>query len=420
MMERAEVLVVGGGIIGLITAYFLRKEGAGVLVIAGEDITRGASWNNAGYIAPGYGSPIPSAESIKQLIKWKLSTDTPIKLSTKFILRELLPNGWLINYLKKSRFLNSMEFAKIIRRMSKESACMLDRIITDERLDVEMRKGGVMDVYLSRENLEEHLASLEESKELAIQYSYLDKDNCLSHEPLLSKNISGGILFEEDYWINPSKMLLELTRVLKERYNTTIIHKDISSIGIEDDRISYVDAGRERYRADYYILACGAYTKDIMAKIGLTIPLAAGFGYAIKTRPSSKRMKKAVVCGDYRIATSQTLDGNLRATGFFELAHLGFKPREERYRYLREKASKYIPLFSEVDIVEKWMGPRPCIPDGLPAVGRIRKYENLLISVGHCRLGLTLSAITAKMIDDLINDRDNEFLDLVSPSRIGL
>ncbi|MCS7137316.1 MAG: FAD-dependent oxidoreductase, partial [Candidatus Caldarchaeum sp.] len=139
---RPEVVVVGGGIVGLLTTFMLRHRGVDVVLVAGKDLTKAASWGNAGYLAAGFGSPIPSAESISQILKWMISGESPVKVSASFFFREILPGGWLAEYLRESRKTTSLEYALKMRESCFEGVRLLKKIIEEYNLQVDLRADG--------------------------------------------------------------------------------------------------------------------------------------------------------------------------------------------------------------------------------------------------------------------------------------
>ncbi len=415
-MDRHDVVVIGGGIIGLLTAFMVKRRGLDVIVIAGEDVKKSSSWGNAGYLAAGFGSPIPSAESVSQILKWLISGDTPIKVSPKFFFREITPNGWLIKYLRCSRKISSPEHATIVRKACIEGVGLLKQIIEELKLQTDLRSDGIIEVYLNEGNLIKHIKLLENAKDLAIDFKHVDRNTCLEEEPLLSKDVVGGILFKEDLSLTPSKLILSLRSTLASQA-VEIIDKEVVKINLNGNSISSVilSNGSVMYGSTYVICA-GVKTRKLLSQIGISVPIVPAYGYMLMTEPVDLRLRRPTAGGEFRVAMSQTGEGKLRATGFFELSHSENRPIIERCDTLKRKAAEYIPIFSRLKVEEKWVGARPCTPDGLPIVSRVR-YDNLLVAAGHCRLGMTMGASTAKLVADQLMGVENPFSSAFDPIR---
>ncbi|MEM0383245.1 MAG: FAD-dependent oxidoreductase [Candidatus Caldarchaeum sp.] len=402
MAGEHDVVVVGGGVVGLLTSFMLKRKGFDVVVAAGKDMTKAASWGNAGYLAAGFGSPIPSAESISQILKWMMSGESPVKVSPSFFLKEITPSGWITQYLRDSRKTTGLEYALRLRKTCLESVELLKKIIEELSLETDFRSDGILEVYKRRESLEKHLQLLEANKELQLDYKFMDRQECLEEGPLLSKDIVGGILFREDMSLTPFKLVTALRSVLKEKLAAPVIDEDVVKINVEDGRVSSMTlAGGSSLSAREYVVCAGVHTRRLLSQAGVELPIVPAYGYMVMTEPASDRLSRPTAGGEFRVAMSQTAEGNLRATGFFELSNTSQPPLEERCRYLRQKAAEYVPVFAKLNIIQKWFGARPCTPDGLPVVGRVG-YRNLVVAAGHCRLGVTTAASTAKTVADIL------------------
>lgn len=403
--------------VGLLTAYMLSRRGFETVVVAGGDVRRSASWGNAGYLAAGFGSPIPAAESISQIVKWMLSRMSPIKVSPKFFIKETTRNGWLTKYLKNKGRTSTMEYAKLVRRACLEGMYLLKKVIEEHKLETELRSDGILEVYLNERELGHHLEKLEEARELEIEFKHLDRKECLENNPLLSKNIVGGILFKEDLALHPSKLMLSLRKALAEQFGVPVIDQEVVRMVVDGDSVSSVTLSNgSSLKASYYVVCAGVNTGRLFSQLNITIPMVSGYGYMIMTEPTTEKLRYPTVGGEFRAAASQTAEGNLRVTGFFELRHGASQPVEKRCEFLKKVAARYIPAFGELNLVEKWVGARPCTPDGLPLVGKI-VYDNLFVAAGHCRLGLTMAASTAKHVTDLLTGAENPFTPYFDPRR---
>ncbi|MEM1965841.1 MAG: FAD-binding oxidoreductase [Candidatus Caldarchaeum sp.] len=415
--DRCDAVVIGGGVVGLLTAYMLNLDHMNVVVVAGKDVKKAASWGNAGYLAAGFGSPIPSAESISRIIKWMITSDSPIKISPKFLITETTPKGWLTKYLKKSKQITSLDYASTVRQLCVEGVRLLKKVIDELKLSTDLRHDGILEVYLSERKLTDHLQLLENNRRLGIDFKHLDAKECLENNPLLSKDVVGGVLFTEDLSLNPSKLILSLRMALAQQTGIKILDEEVEKVYTVGRRVSSVRlSDQSSLTAPVYVICAGVNTRQLLSQLGVTLPIVPAYGYMVMTEPVDDKLRWPIVGGEFRLAMSQTVEGNLRATGFFELRHSLHQPSEKRFDHLLRKASQYVPVFAKLSLLEKWFAARPCTPDGIPYVGRV-KYDNLLVAAGHCRLGLTMAASTAKLVADLIAGRDNPFGLLLSPAR---
>lgn len=415
--NRDKVVIIGGGIVGLLTAYYAAKNGFSTHVVTLREFENSPSWMNAGYLASGFGSPIPE-ESLSKLLGLVLSSETPVKISPIFFLKNIFPDGWVYQYFKSKEKRESVDFLRAVREICVTGSSLLREFIKESGIEPELNTNGILEVYLNMSKLVEKEKLLNKLRRyFPVNFKMLTSDECLSLEPNLSEKIAGGILYEEDSSVNPAKLMASLTKYLETSGVTRITYARVVSLEVENGRAkAAVTDNGDRIFGEYFVVSAGMGSARILGSIGVRVSLAAGFGYSIMTEPVSAKMNRPVVGGEFRVATSQTSEGNLRASGFFELRESPPKNLDKRYEELAAKAAEYIPLFRRLKIVKKNFGARPCTPHGLPYVGPTR-FPNLFICVGHCRLGLTTGAVTAKSLADLLSGKESRYLSLLSPTR---
>lgn len=410
-----KVVVVGGGIVGLLTAYYAAKNGFSTHLVTLREFENSPSWMNAGYLASGFGSPIPE-ESLSKLLGLVLSNKSPVKISPTFFLKNIFPGGWVYEYFKSKEERERVDFLRAVRELSVTGSSLLRELIKETGIEPELNRNGILEVYLNASKLAEKEKLLKNSgRYFPVNFKMLTRDECLSLEPNLSERIAGGILFEEDSSVNPAKLMASLTKYLENSGFTKITYGGVVSLKVGNGRVeaALTDNG-DRIFGEYFVVCAGMGSARVLESIGVKVSLAAGFGYSIMTEPVSAKMNRPVVGGEFRVATSQTSEGNLRAAGFFELRESPPKNLDKRYELLAAKAAEYIPFFRRLKIVKKNFGARPCTPHGLPNIGPIR-FPNLFICAGHCRLGLTTGPATAKFLADLLSGKRSRYLDLLSP-----
>ena len=414
-MRRSDVVIIGGGIVGLLTSYFLSRKNYDVKIVTESDTANTASWVNAGYIAASFGHPIPDVESLPHIIKLTFSKDSPIKVSPTYLLKSLTPSSWIWRFIKHSRKRSSTEYFKTIRTLCFEGADLLEKIIESSGIDVFVGK-TILEVYLHEDVMLENLEKNREHLRGGIRS--LTRSECLELEPLLSDKVVGGIIFEDDKYVNPVELMEKLTEFTRKELGVEFMYDRAVSLEVERGKVVGVRLSNGEVLSASDFVACnGMGAVELLFNLGLKLPLAAGFGYTIVTEPYHLRMGRAVVCGEFRLATSQTRDGRFRASGYFELGGNPSTVLEERCLTIQRKASQYLPALGGLNMVEKRFGARPCTPDGLPYVGGVG-VSGLTVNVGHCRLGLTTGAATAKLVCELLEGVKNPLTEVLDPTRM--
>ncbi len=303
--------------------------------------------------------------------------------------------------------------------MIRESRGKVVEVAESKISDAELSDRGVLVVYSSQDKLDLHVADLKGEAGQGVPHRVLGGSECREMEPSLSKEIVGGILLEKDAWLNPSKFLLQM-RELAAGMGGRVVGDDAADVRVENGRILGVRVGEEEVKAQDYVFALGAYSTPFLSKIGVNLPVAPGWGHRITFEPTEKKLNGPLQLGDHKISVSQTSEGSVRASSFFELSTIHYTPPESRYELIKKKTALSIPFVENLALADKWSGMRPCTPDGLPIIGRPSRISNLVLAVGHCRKGLLLSSATGRMVKEILRSGAKDVHPLLSPARFGL
>ncbi len=412
----ADVIVVGGGFVGLHTAYRLHKSGLRVVVVGGEDPRKGASWGNAGLIHQGSTTTVPEIMGFWRVVRLALRRGSYISSNPWIALRESLPGGWLWRYARSLKKEQLTERAALLAGLVRESKKQWLGIIRGEGLDAELLERGSIEVYFSDElfSLESRVVS-EEAARLGYRVQVLDAEKCRELEPLLREGVAGGLYYLDDAWVNPSKTLNSFISTL-QRLGVKIVWEKARGVREEGGGVR-VEVESGGLGAGHVVLAAGAWTRNLLKSLGAKIPLIAGRGYLAVSEPVRARLARPLFYADEKIVVGQTLDGNLRLTSYFELNNPDAPLDRSKIIQMVRKVKDALRLEGELRIIDEWVGSRPCIPDGLPVVGRVGDKGRVLVATGLCRLGLTLSPTTAMLVEDIITGRENPLLRHFSPAR---
>jgi len=415
-LDNTDVIVVGGGAIGAFCCYSLLKNDFNVTWVTGIDPKKSAAWGSAGIIAIGIGVPLPSYESLGAAAKWVLEKDPPIKISPKFLISRL---GWFLSYVKRSEVPLEPKSTALLKKMAIETRDQIDELISSKLLNLDFSTRGILMTYSTEKDLNRHVNDLNSIEHDSLSYKILNNSTIKEVEPNLSDNIVGGILFEDDNWINSSDFIEQMRGIISD-LGGTVIDDKISDININNGSVVSIRTDSEIFKADNYIFAMGAYSREFFSKFGIKLPIAPGWGHRITLEPTDFKLQLPLMLGDYRVSASQLSNGSIRLSGFFELSSSDYIPPDSKYTWLRDKAALSLPFIKNLKIKDTWSGMRPCTPDGLPIIGKISGINNLILAVGHCREGLTLSASTGTMVTSILKSGMDEIDPLLRPERFGL
>lgn len=402
-METKKVIVIGAGIVGLSTAYFLRKQGVDVTVIDNTDGSNNCSTGNAGYVAPSHLIPLASPGIISQGIKWMFNPESPFYIKPR-LNRDLIK--WGLLFKKSATAIKSQGAAQVLYDLTVQSQNLYEKIMEEENIEAGYRKSGLLMICKTESTLQHEIELVELAKSFGLNAEVLSRTETEAMEPSVQYNMAGSVYFGCDAWMTPNVFMREFKQKLEQigvkfQYNTQldrIVHKA--------GKIDKIITSKGEFSADEYVLSAGAWSPIIMKQLKVDIPLQAGKGYSF-TLPTPVVMPKLPsILAEGRVATTPMMHG-LRIAGTMEIAGTGLNINERRVQGIIKSVKEFMPQFEEQDFsqIETWAGLRPCTPDGLPYIGRTKKYKNLLVGTGHAMLGFTLGPITGHMLSEEILGR---------------
>jgi len=395
-----EVAVIGGGVMGMFTAYYLLKDGHAVTVVDKEQKSETSVWN-AGFIVPSFaGSPLIGMSTI---LAPYVGRTGPIYISPFEILRNI---GWYNIASKKA--LTGYEDA--VMSLGKESLALYQDFFKEESIATDLKK-GVAGIYLKRHDAEK-AATVSKAR-------FFDQAEA---SEMGFKDVGGGVFFDDELAINPTKLFGELRRVLAERGAKMMLGKE-ARLKPNSSRIESMSTGDEHpITAEQYVLATGSWSREICSNIGYDPHILPARGFTTVYETNGEEIISAPsILEDTGIALSQHNENTFRLTGFFDMVNFKKTYDTSRKGWLYENARKHLMKYDKLKPVAEGVGYRPCTPDQLPVIGRVPKYDNLYIAAGHCRLGVTLAPGTANIIRAMIGGKEtpNKNLPSFDPARFA-
>ncbi len=405
MSNKFDVVIVGGGIIGLSCAHYLQKDGARVLVIDRGRYTEGASTGNAGMIVPSHIVPLSAPGVIAKGIKWLMNPESPlyIKPSTD---RHFMK--WLWLFQKHCTPAHVRYAAPILRDMSLSSSELLTEMCDLPGFaDVGLRHDGLLMLHNSDETARANEELADMAQEAGLEVDRLDREGTLGLEPALKTQISGSVFFRQDTSIHPELLLRALESHVRAG-GVEIREGEVTSMNSGGRTVSSVTADGEDITADHFVLAAGSWTPHLTRSLGLNLPVQPAKGYSV-TVPLEKcdseadapRLKIPCVVTDEKL-TITPMPGCIRFGGTLALEGFDSSIDERRVRPIRHQAALYC---RDIGDIQTWSGFRPASPDGLPYIGLLPKARNVLVATGHGMMGVTHGPITGQLVAQMIAER---------------
>lgn len=250
-----------------------------------------------------------------------------------------------------------------------------------------------------------------------LQVRLLDGDEARTLEPSIRPDVVGAVFHEEDAFLSPHLFVAGLAQAAAARGAALLPQTEVLSFEQRDGRITGIETTRGTFRPQQVILAAGAWSAPIAREMDFKLPLQPAKGYSITVQRPENAPQRYLYLGEARVAVTP-MGPWLRYAGTLELAGFDFSINQRRVQAILRAAGDYLAAGGEADVVEIWRGMRPCMPDGLPVIGRAQRPANLLIGTGHSTLGLSLGPITGQLLAELVHEKRPSLpLDALRPER---
>lgn len=400
------VIVLGSGVIGVTSAWYLAKAGHEVRVI---DRQPGAaletSYANAGEISPGYASPWAGPGMPVKAIKWLFQRHAPLVLRPQFdpsqwrwvmhMLRNCTSARYAIN---KSRMVPIAEYSRdVLRALRAETGIEYDE-----------RSRGTLQLFRTQKQLDGSADDVAVLKELGVPYEVLDAAGCINAEPGLAdvrSIIVGGLRLPDDETGDCFLFTQRLAEMAQRQGVTFDYGTHIHGIERIGDRITSVHTSRGVFEADAYVMALGSFSTPMAKTLRVRLPIYPVKGYSITVpiTDASKSPVSTVMDESYKVAITR-LGDRIRVGGTAELSGFNTRLHDARRKTLELSLGGLFPHGGDTTKATFWTGMRPMTPDGTPIVGRSR-YANLWFNTGHGTLGWTMACGSGRVIADLVSGR---------------
>jgi D-amino-acid dehydrogenase len=399
------VVVLGSGVVGVTSAYYLARAGHEVTVIdreAGPALE--TSFANAGQISPGYASPWAAPGVPMKAVKWMFQKHAPLAIrldGTQFQLQwmwQMLQNCTSSRYaVNKGRMV----------RLAEYSRDCLQALRADTGIQYEGRTGGTLQVFRTQQQFDGAAKDIAVLKDANVPFELLSPDELARAEPALAATahkLTGGLRLPGDETGDCQMFTTRLAALAEElgvtfRYNTPI-----DALAMAGGRIAGVQCGGEMVRADAFVVALGSYSTKFLADI-VKIPVYPLKGYSI-TAPivnAAAAPVSTVLDETYKIAITR-FDDRIRVGGMAEIVGFDKSLRQARRETLEMCVNDLFPGGGDTARASFWTGLRPMTPDGTPIVGRT-PVSNLFLNTGHGTLGWTMSCGSGQLLADLMSGK---------------
>lgn len=401
-----KILVLGSGIIGVTTAYYLHKSGHEVTVIdRNSNSAAECSYANGGQLSYSHAEPWANPITLNSIPRWLIAKNSPLSVGNIIDYRMW---KWIWKFIGNCNSKQAKDSTKKLLEMALLSRNEMREICDDINIEFNQSQCGTLHLFEHEKLLEEAINQAKFQQEFGCEFEVLNtRESCLEKEPALvgsNRKFIGGIFFPLDASGDIHQFTNKLASYLAKKGVDFLYDTEIKSLKVNkyENKIEKVVTHNKVISADKYIVTLGAYSSLLLRNIGITLPIYPVKGYSL-TIPINKDDLAPNICITdihHKIVTSR-LGSELRIAGMADFSGYDHRIYPARIRALKTIANDLFPNMVNIDKAKEWSCLRPSTPDGIPIISKSR-YNNLYINTGHGSLGWTLAAGSAFALNKLI------------------
>ena len=393
--------IIGGGIIGLCSAWYLNKAGADVTVVDQSNLLSGTSHGNAGMIVPSHFVPLASPGVIAQGMRWMFDAKSPFYVKPRLD-KALLQ--WLWKFYRSCNHAHVARCAPVLLEFNEWSRSLYEEFSQEEGFDFAFEKKGLLMLYQTARQEKEEIELAERAHELGVAAKVVGETDLKKLEPSIKINARGGVYFQGDAHLKPGKFINDLISALRQVGVQFILGKEIQQFETTGNRITGIEVASQKIATEHVVIAAGSWTSKLLRKLGHSLSLQPGKGYSVTIEDPKASPAIPTILTEAKVAVTP-MGNNLRVGGTLELGQWSDKINRLRVRGILESMPRYYPEIALDDFSreEVWQGYRPCAPDGMPYIDTGKMYSNLTIATGHGMMGMSLGPATGKLVSELVS-----------------
>lgn len=398
---KGNIVIIGAGIIGLCSAYYLTKEGYKVTLLEQGDLTDNCSSGNAGMIVPSHFIPLAAPGMISKGIKWMFNSRSPF-----YVKPSLNPTlmSWGLKFWQHANEKHLARTAEPLRDLHLLSKQLYDELALEPELNFGLEKKGILMLYKNEATGEEEIHVAQKAQQLGLDVAILNAKETQLLEPNTRLDVLGSVHYRCDAHLSPNDLVQQLITYLAKNDVEIITNCKVEGFEILNGEINTIHTKTQNFEADRVIMTGGAWLPGLAKKAGLNIPVMPGKGYSFMVDPKAHQIHHPSLLLEARVAVTP-MNGKIRFGGTMEIAPINHNINMNRVEGIVNSIPDYYPDYEVKipQIKDIWYGFRPCSPDGLPYIGYSKKISNLIVAGGHGMMGVSLAPATGKLVSELVS-----------------
>ena len=417
-----QALIIGGGIIGLSTAYYLQEDGWEVTVLEKGDLSDNCSFGNMGYLSPSHFVPLAAPGMLEQGFFWMFDKKSPFYVRPQLSWSLL---DWGLKFARASTAAHVQRSVRPLADILLLSKKLFQDWSTGGELDFGLTQRGCILYYQTEKKEKEELENVRMAEELGLEVEVLGREQLHTIEPDMKPNVRGGVLYKDDAHLYPNALMQQLPALLEkrgvkiirqaevrgfERRNgkiTAVLYRNNSNPGAPPDKLDTAHST--------VVLAAGSWSPQVAKMAGEYLPLMPGKGYSMTIEKPHKKLNYPCILSEAKVALTPW-PNRLRIGSTMEIGPINQEILLPRVQGILEAVPHFFPGYNDDPAFQQladlqylkthlkervWFGFRPLSADGMPYIGFARKNKNLIIATGHAMLGLSLGAGTGKLVAEI-------------------
>jgi glycine/D-amino acid oxidase-like deaminating enzyme len=398
-----QVIVIGAGIVGSASAIWLRRQGHEVTLIDRGEPGMGASYGNGCILAACSVAPVTAPGLLFKGPGYLANPNFPLFLRWGYLPR-LVP--WLVKYLSHANAADSRRISQGLTHIIADSLAQHQDLARGTRAEKWVRESEYSFAYGDRAGFEADAFTWQLRREAGFVPELVEGGAVREKEPILAPTIGLlAVLKDHGYILNPGNYVKSLVASLED-LGGKFVQAEVKDFDLSGGRISAVETNQGRFSCDNAVLAAGVWSKPLLKKLGITVPLEAERGYHIVYKDPNQLPNNPMMLAGGKFVAAST-DQGLRCAGVVEFGGLKDKMSKAPLRLLRKKVSEFFPNLT-ASAEEEWLGFRPAPSDSLPLIGEVAQ-TGVFTAFGHHHIGLTGGPKTGRLVADLVSGQSPNY-----------
>lgn len=413
------IYIIGGGIIGLLSAYYLEKQGHQITIIEQTDMSDGCSYGNAGMVVPSHIIPLAAPGMISKGLKMLFNSQSPFYIKPR-LSGSLLK--WGYHFYKASTEKHVKYAIPILRDIGLLSRKLYTAIAQESTFNFGFKEKGLLMLYKTEAVEKEEMETAHIANKVGIEAHILSAKEVQALETEVEVAVRGGVFFPKDAHLTPQIFIKELINDLKNKGVQILDNTEVIGFEKQNAQVKTLITHKGKLaQAEEIILAVGAWSPILTEQLGIDLPLQSGKGYSFTLKNREKNVQIPSILTEAKVAVTP-MGSDLRFAGTMEITDIDQSINMQRVSGIVQSIPEYYPAI-QVQLPEKqeiWKGLRPCSPDGLPYIGRSKYFKNVVIATGHAMMGVSLAPATGKLVQELIDSQPLSMeIDAFAPDRFS-